>query len=60
MTLRTALLIADGLALIGVLAFTVLAALYPEEPGYLVGQIISALVILLSVIWLRHIEQREG
>jgi len=52
---RTLLLLIDGLALLGVLIFSVLAALEPEVKGYVIGQIISAGIVLGSVLLLRHL-----
>lgn len=56
--LRTLLLVADGLALIGVVAFSVLAALEPDVDAYVVAQIASAAIVLASVILLRRLRQR--
>lgn len=53
--LRTLLLVIDGLALIGVVTFSVLGALEPEVPAYIVGQIVSALIVLGSVFLLRYL-----
>jgi uncharacterized membrane protein HdeD (DUF308 family) len=50
---RLALWIGDGLGLIGVIAFSVLAALEPDTSAYLVGQIVSAALVLGSVLLLR-------
>jgi uncharacterized membrane protein HdeD (DUF308 family) len=50
---RMALWILDGLGLIGVIAFSVLAALEPDTSAYVVGQIISAALVLGSVVLLR-------
>jgi hypothetical protein len=51
--LRLALWVIDGLGLIGVIAFSVLAALEPDTSGYVVGQIVSAVFVLGSVLLLR-------
>ncbi|MCC6799358.1 MAG: hypothetical protein IT325_04535 [Anaerolineae bacterium] len=56
--LRTLLLIIDGAALIGVAAFSVLAALEPDVDAYVVAQIASAAIVLASVILLRRLRQR--
>lgn len=53
--LRTVLLILDGLALVGVVAFSVLAALEPDVDAYVIGQIASALVVLVTVFLLRRL-----
>jgi uncharacterized membrane protein HdeD (DUF308 family) len=54
---RIALWIIDGLGLIGVVAFSVLAALEPDTSVYVVGQIISAALVLGSVLLLRLTRQ---
>ncbi len=51
---RTLLLIADGVALVGVIAFSVLAALERHESGYVIGQIVCAIVILVSTLLLHR------
>lgn len=56
--LRTLLLIIDGLALVGVVAFSVLAALEPEVEAYIIGQIVSALIVLGCVFALRRVRNR--
>jgi len=56
--LRTLLLVADGLALIGVVAFSVLAALEPDVDAYVVAQISRAAIVLASVLLLRRLRQR--
>lgn len=56
--LRTLLLIIDGLALVGVVAFSVLAALEPEVEAYIIGQIVSALIVLGCVFALRRARNR--
>jgi hypothetical protein len=53
---RTLLLIADGLALVGVIAFSVLAALERDESSYVIGQIVSAVIILVSTLLLHRSE----
>lgn len=55
--LRTVLLILDGLALVGVVAFSVLAALEPDVDAYVIGQIASALVVLVTVFLLRRLRR---
>ena len=57
---RIALWIIDGLGLIGVVAFSVLAALEPDTSAYVVGQIISAALVLGSVLLLRLTGQRSS
>jgi len=52
--MRTLLLVLDGLALIGVLAFSVLAALSRDAAVYVIGQIACAVVVLASVLLLRR------
>lgn len=56
--LRVLLLIVDGLALAGLVVFSVLAALKPDVDAYVVAQIASAVIVLVSVILLRHLRQR--
>lgn len=56
--LRTLLLIVDGLALVGVVAFSVLAALEPEVDAYVIGQIVSAVIVLGSVLLLRRMRNQ--
>lgn len=55
---RTLYLVIDGLALIGVLAFSVLAALYPDSLSFVILQILCAGLILGSVILLRQPHDR--
>jgi uncharacterized membrane protein HdeD (DUF308 family) len=55
---RIALWIVDGVGLIGVIAFSVLAALEPDTSLYVVGQIVSAALILGSVVLLRVVNRR--
>ena len=54
---RLAFWIVDGVGLIGVIAFSVLAALEPDTGAYLVGQIVSAALVLGSVLLLRLTHQ---
>lgn len=42
-------LIVDGLALVGIVAFSVLAALNRDTDVYIIGQIVAALVLLTSI-----------
>lgn len=56
--LRTLLLILDGLALVGVVVFSVLAALEPDVDAYVIGQIASALIVLATVFLLRRTRRR--
>jgi hypothetical protein len=58
--LRLALWIIDGLGLIGVIAFSVLGALKPDISAYVAGQIVSAVVVLGSVLLLRLTHQRSS
>jgi len=51
---RTLLLIIDALALVGVIAFSVLAALNRDNSGYVIGQIVCVVLILGSVYLLRN------
>jgi len=53
---RTLLLIADGLALVGVIAFSTLAALERDESSYVIGQIVCAVIILVSTVLLHQSE----
>ncbi len=55
---RTLLLIIDGLALVGVVAFSVLAALEPDVDAYLIGQVVSAAIVLGSVFLLRKMRNQ--
>jgi hypothetical protein len=50
----------DGIGLIGVIAFSVLAALEPDTTAYVVGQILSAALVLGSVVLLRMINRRSS
>jgi uncharacterized membrane protein len=52
--MRTLLLIIDGAALVGVIAFSVLAALNRDNSTYVAGQIVCAVLILVSVLLLRN------
>ena len=56
---RTLLLVIDGLSLVGVIAFSVLAALNRDNSAYVVGQIVCAVLILISVLLLRAYPQRQ-
>lgn len=42
-------LLVDGIALLGTIGFSVLAALNRDTDGYIIGQIVSALVLLTSI-----------
>ena len=53
------LLVVDGLALCGVVAFSVLYALQPDKEWYLIGQIISAVIILAVAIVLQQQRQQR-
>jgi hypothetical protein len=55
--LRWLLLLVDGLALVGVIAFSVLAAVDRHERGYVVGQIVSVVVVLGSALLLRWLNE---
>ena len=57
---RLALWIVDGLGLIGVLVFSVLAALEPHTSAYVVGQIVSAALVLGVVLLLRLTNQHSS
>jgi hypothetical protein len=57
---RTALLVVDGLALIGVIAFSVLGALHPHDSVYVAGQIVCAALILATVYVLRRVKTNGG
>lgn len=56
---RTLLLIIDALALVGVIAFSVLAALNRDNSAYVIGQIVCAMLILGSVYLLRNAHKRQ-
>lgn len=58
--LRTLLLVIDGLALVGVVAFSVLAALEPDVEAYVIGQIVSAVVVLGCAFALRRVRNRAA
>ncbi|MBN1681329.1 MAG: hypothetical protein JW966_13685 [Anaerolineae bacterium] len=47
-------LVIDGLALVGVVAFSVLASIDPDQQAYILGQIVCAVLILISVFVLRR------
>jgi hypothetical protein len=51
---RTLLLVVDAVALVGVVAFSVLAALGHNATPYVIGQIACAALILVSVVLLRR------
>jgi len=55
--MRTLLLVVDGLALVGVVAFSVLAALERDQSAYVVGQIVCAMLILGSTLLLHRSER---
>jgi FtsH-binding integral membrane protein len=52
------LLLIDGLSLVGVILFSVLAALQPDKQMYLIGQIVCVVVILATAIVLQRQRQR--
>lgn len=52
--MRTLLLALDGLALVGLVAFSVLAALNRDVAAYVIGQIACAVVVLVSALLLRR------
>jgi uncharacterized membrane protein len=56
---RILLLVIDGLSLVGVIAFSVLAALNRDNSAYVAGQIVCAVLILISVVLLRAYPQRQ-
>jgi hypothetical protein len=55
---RSLLLLIDGLGLLGVVVFSVLSALEPDQDAYTVAQIISAALVLGTVLLLRQINRR--
>ena len=55
--MRMLLLAVDGLALAGVVAFSVLAALERGQSAYVIGQIVCALLILGSTLLLHWSER---
>jgi hypothetical protein len=57
---RIVLWIMDGLGLIGVIVFSVLAALEPDSSAYVVGQIVSAALVLGSVLLMHLTNQRSS
>jgi hypothetical protein len=57
---RVALLVLDGIGLVGVVAFTVLAALEPDDSRYLIGQIASVVVVLAAAVLLRYVGNAVG
>jgi hypothetical protein len=52
------LLLIDGLSLVGVVLFSVLAALQPDKQIYLIGQIVCVVIILATAIVLQQQRQR--
>jgi hypothetical protein len=56
--IRAVLWMVDGVGLIGVVIFSVLAALESDNRLYVIGQIVSAALILGSVLLMRLINQR--
>ncbi|MGQ9849338.1 MAG: hypothetical protein ACUVSU_04735 [Aggregatilineaceae bacterium] len=54
--MRTLLLIVDGIALVGVIVFSVLAALERNKSSYVIGQIVCAVIILVSALLLHRSE----
>ena len=54
-TTRLVLLVIDGLALIGIVVFSVLGARNPDTSGYVIGQIACAAIVLVTVLLLRRI-----
>lgn len=54
-TTRFVLLVVDGLALIGLVVFSVLGARNPDHSGYVIGQIACAVIVLATVLLLRRI-----
>ncbi len=53
-TNRLVLLVIDGLALLGLIVFSVLGALNPDRSGYVVAQIVCAVIVLVTVLALRR------
>ncbi|MCL4239386.1 MAG: hypothetical protein KJ047_14190 [Anaerolineae bacterium] len=53
---HTLLLVVDGVALVGVVAFSVLAALERGRSAYVIGQIVCALIVLGSTLLLHRSE----
>ena len=51
---RALLLTVDALALVGVVTFSVLAALNSSQIGYIIGQIVCAAMILGSALLLNR------
>jgi hypothetical protein len=51
---RALLLAVDGLALVGVIAFSVAAAVKPDQSVYMIGQIASAVIVLAAALLLRR------
>jgi hypothetical protein len=52
---RTLLLIVDGIGLVGVVAFSALSALHPGTQLYVIGQVVSVVLVLGSVLLLRRL-----
>lgn len=52
--LRMLLLVLDGLGILGILVFTVLAAVHRHDDRYLIGQIVSVIVVLAAALVLRR------
>lgn len=51
---RTILFVIDGLALVGLIVFSVLGSLELGNRGYIIGQIVCAVVVLICVVLLRR------
>ena len=58
--MRTTLLALDGLALVGIVAFSALAALERDQSVYVIGQIICAVIVLASVLVLNRDQPPSG
>ena len=56
---RTLLLLIDGVGLVGVVVFSALAALEPDQDAYTVAQIVSAALVLGTVLLLRQLNHRS-
>jgi len=52
--MRAVLLAVDGLALVGVVAFSALVALDSDKVAYMIGQIVCAALILGSALLLNR------
>lgn len=57
--LRTIVLVIDVIALLGVVGFSVGAAVERENTAYLVGQMVCAALVLVSVVILRRLPPRK-